>query len=74
MLVAFFDDEEIVHRELVPTGTSVTAAYYVNVLTYLRESVRRNRPQKWKNDRALHHDNAPSHLDMAVQQYTVSEK
>jgi histone-lysine N-methyltransferase SETMAR len=29
MLVAFFDDERIVHREFVPTGTTVTAAFYV---------------------------------------------
>jgi hypothetical protein len=27
MLVTFFDDERIVHREFVPTGTSVTAAF-----------------------------------------------
>jgi transposase len=67
MLVKFFDDEGIVHREFVPTGTSVTAAFYMEVLTRLRESARRKRPQKWKNDWALHHDNAPSHTTMAVQ-------
>jgi hypothetical protein len=33
------------------------------------ESVRRKRPQKWKNDWALHHDNAPSHTAMAVKQF-----
>jgi hypothetical protein len=46
ILVAFFDDEGIVHREFVPTGTSVTAAFYVDVLRRLSESVRRKRPQK----------------------------
>jgi hypothetical protein len=69
MLVAFFDDEAIVHPEFVPTGTSVTAAFYMDVLTRLPESVRRKRPQKWKNDWALHHNNAPSHTAMAVQQF-----
>jgi transposase len=69
MLVAIFDDEGIVHHEFVPTGTSVTAAFYLDVLTRLRKSVRRKRPQKWKNDWALHHDNAPSHTAMAVQQF-----
>jgi hypothetical protein len=69
MSVAFFDDEVIVYREFVPTGTSVTAAFYLDVLTRLRESVRRKRPQKWKNDWALHDDNAPSHMVMAVQQF-----
>jgi hypothetical protein len=45
MLVAFFDDEGIVHREFVPTGTSVTAAFYVDVLTRMRENVRQNGPR-----------------------------
>jgi hypothetical protein len=62
MLVAFFDDEGTVHLEFVPTGTSVTAAFYVDVLTRLRKIVRRKRPQKWKNDWGLHHDQrAQSH-------------
>jgi transposase len=39
-------------------GTSVTAAFYVYVSKRLSESVRRKRPQKWKNDWALHHYNA----------------
>jgi hypothetical protein len=69
MLVTFFDDVGIVHREFVPTGTSVTAAFYMDILTRLLESVRRKRPQKWKNDWALHHDNVPSHTAMAVQQF-----
>jgi hypothetical protein len=39
----------------------------VDVLTRFRESVGRKRHQKWKNDWALHHDNAPSHTAMAFQ-------
>jgi hypothetical protein len=69
MFLAFFDDEGIVHHEFVQTGTSVTDAFYVDVLTRLRESVRRKQPQKWKNDWALHHNNAPGHMAMAVQQF-----
>jgi hypothetical protein len=69
MLVAFFDDDGIVHREFVPTGTSVTADFYLEVLTRLHKSVRRKTHQKWKNDWALHHDNAPSNTAMAVQQF-----
>jgi hypothetical protein len=69
MLVAFFDDEGIEHREFVPMGTSVTAAFYLDVLTRFRESVRRKQPQKWKNNWALHHDNAPSRTAMALQQF-----
>jgi transposase len=69
MLVAFLNEEGIVHREFVPTRTSVTAALYVEVLTRFRQSVNRKRPQKWKIDWALHHDNALSHTAMAVQQF-----
>jgi transposase len=43
----------------------------VKVLTRLRESVRRKRPQKWKNDWVLHHENASIHTAMAVQQFLV---
>jgi hypothetical protein len=69
LLVAFFDDEGRVHREFVPIETSVTADFYMDVLTRLRYSVRRKLPRKWKNDWALHHDNAPSHTAIAVQQF-----
>jgi histone-lysine N-methyltransferase SETMAR len=40
MLVAFFDDEGIVHHTFIPTGTSVTAAFYMDVLTHLHENVK----------------------------------
>jgi histone-lysine N-methyltransferase SETMAR len=51
------------------TWTSVTAAFCVDVLTCLRENVRQKLHQKWKKGWALHHDNAPSHMAMAVQQF-----
>jgi hypothetical protein len=44
ILVAFFDDEGIVHLQFVPTETSDTAAFYMDVLTLLRESGRQKRP------------------------------
>jgi hypothetical protein len=66
MLVAFFDDEGIVHREFVAAETSVTTTFHMDVLTRLRESCSRKRPQKWNKNWALHHDNAPRHTAMAV--------
>jgi hypothetical protein len=56
----------IVHYEFVPRGRSITAAYYIEVLTHLRENVRQRRPQKWKDGWILHHDNVLSHMVMAV--------
>jgi len=36
----------------------------------LRESVRRKRPEKWRDgDWILHHDNAPAHTSHLVQQF-----
>ena len=44
MLICFFDHKAIVHKEFVPLGQTVNAAFYVEVLKRLRENVRRNRP------------------------------
>ena len=39
MLICFFDQKEIVHKEFVPPGQTVNAAFYVKVLKHLRENV-----------------------------------
>ena len=52
----------IVHKEFVPSGQTVNAAFYVEVSKRLRENVRRKRPDHWRNNTWLpHHDNAPAH-------------
>ena len=59
ILICFFDQEGIVHREFVPPGMTVNADFYCGVLRRLRENVRRKRPQKWQNQNLIiHHDNA----------------
>jgi len=50
MLISFFDQKWIVHKECVPPGQTVNAAFYVEVLTRLREFVRRKRPDQWRNN------------------------
>ena len=46
--------------------------YYKNVLTTLRERVRRRRPDMWKNASwILHHDNAPAHNALSVKRYLL---
>jgi transposase len=42
-------------------------------LKRLRESIRRKRPDKWKNNWFLHHDNAPAHTSLVVLQFLVSK-
>ena len=39
MLICFFDQEGIVHREFVPPGMTVNADFYCDVLRRLRENV-----------------------------------
>jgi len=70
MLICFFDQEGIVHRELVPPGMMVNADFYCDVLRRLRENVRRKRPQIWQNQNIIiHHDNAPVHRSFKDSQF-----
>jgi [histone H3]-lysine36 N-dimethyltransferase SETMAR len=65
MLIVFFDRRGIIHKEFVPTGTTVTKEFYVGVLKRLKQRVNRVRPdiaRGWK----LHHDNAPAHTALVV--------
>ena len=68
MLIYFFDQKGIVHKEIVPPGQTVIAAFYVKLLKSLRENVRRKRPDQWRNNTwLLHHDNAPAHAALLTQ-------
>ena len=70
MLICFFDQEGIVHREFVPPGMMVNVDFCWDVLRRLRENVRRKRPQKWQNQKLIiHHDNAPAHRSFKVSQF-----
>jgi len=72
MLICFFDQEGIVHREFVPPGMTVNADFYCDVLRRLRENVRRKRPQKWQNQKLIiHRDNARAHMSFKVSQFLV---
>ena len=70
MLICFFDQKGIVHKEFVPPGQTVNAAFYVEVLRRLQENVRRKRPDQWqKNTWLLHHDNVPAHGALLTRQF-----
>ena len=56
----FFHAKGVVHKEFVPQGQTINAAYYVDVLERLRKRVirvRKNIAATW----VLHLDNVPSH-------------
>jgi len=70
MLICFFDQEGIVHREFVPPGMTVNADFYCDVLRRLCENVRCKRPQKWRNQNLIiHHDNALARRSFKVSQF-----
>jgi hypothetical protein len=70
----FFYIKGIVHKEFLPPGQTVNGKFYCEVLKRLRESIRRKRPDKWKNKNwFLHHDNAPAHTSLVVRQFLVSK-
>ena len=73
MLLAFFDSEGIVHHEYAPDGQTINKEFYLEVLRRLRESVRRKRPEKWRDsDWILHHDNASARTSHLMQQFLAN--
>jgi len=69
-LICFFDQKGIVHKEFVPPGQTVNAAFYIKVLKCLRENVRRKRPDQWQNNIwLLHHDNVTAHAALLTRRF-----
>ena len=70
LLIAFFDKKGNIHKEFVPAGLTIMAAFYQAVLNRLLLRIRWVRPQfhrtgKWM----LLHDNAPAHSAIRVRQF-----
>jgi len=74
MLISFFDASGIVYMEFVPPGQTVNQQFYLKVLKRLRNSVCRKQPEMWSSgDWFLHHDNAPAHTALSVQQFLAKK-
>jgi len=58
MLIVFFDILGIVHHEFAHEGQTVNAELYCSVLRRLREDIRRKRPELWRADNWLLHDDS----------------
>jgi len=71
-LVCFIDSRGIVHKEFVPQDQTVNQHFYRKVLERLRKRVMRMRPNI-KNNWVLHHDNAPCHTAISVNQFLASK-
>ena len=59
MMIVFYDIKGIIYINWVPEGQTVNQVYYKDVLTTLRERVRRRRPEMWKNG-STHEHTMPS--------------
>jgi hypothetical protein len=61
------------HKEFVPPVHTLKGKLYSDVLKRLRENIRCKLPDKChKNSWVLHHDDAPVHVSLVVQQFLVS--
>ena len=70
MMIVFFDIRGIVYVHWVPEGQIINQHYYIEVLTVLRERVRKRRPDLWKTKSwKLHQDNAPAHSALSVKAF-----
>lgn len=70
MLITFFDSKGIIHKEFMPSGSTVNAIYYKGVMDRLLKRIARVRPEyKSKGSWSLLHDNAPGHKATIVKQF-----
>jgi len=70
MLISLFGATGIVHKEFVPPGQTVNQQFCSKVFKILRVGVRKKRPEMWSGgDWFRHHDNAPAHMALCVQQF-----
>jgi len=72
MLTVSYDIQGIVMAEWVPSYQTVNQQHYIEILTKLRERVRRKRPELWRNWWILHPDNVPAHNTSSVKQFLVN--
>ena len=70
MLIVFFDVHGIVHLKFLPQGQTINQNVYKDILRRLMHSVREKRRELWETKSwLLHHDNAPAHNALSIQQF-----
>jgi hypothetical protein len=74
MTIVFFDIRCVIMIKWVPEGQRVNQKNYLELLTKLRERVRKERPELWKKkSRILHQEKAPAHNVLAVKQFLADK-
>ena len=74
LLIAFFDNKGIIHKEFVPAAQAVNAAFYHEVLNRLLQYIRRVWPELHRTGKwMLLHDNAPAHSAIHMRQFLAQK-
>ena len=68
MMIFTYDCKRMIMTDRVPSGTTVTAAYYRQFLQKLRRKMHANRPDLLENGVLILHDNAWPHLGKDVRE------
>ena len=69
-MVAFFNKKGIIHKEFVPAGQTINAAFYQAVLNRMLQRVLWVRPELHRTGKwTLLHDDAPAHSVIRVRQF-----
>ena len=70
MLVTFFGRKDIIHKEFLPSGQTMTGEYYFHILKRLLARIRRIRPEyRDESSWCFLHDNAPPHTSLIVRRF-----
>jgi hypothetical protein len=73
ILNIFFEIKKTVHKEFVLTGQTINSAHYCGVLRRVRESVRRLRPELWRQKNwLLQHENASSYMTFFAREFVTT--
>ena len=74
LLIAFLDNNCLIHKEFVPAGQTINAAFYQVVLNRLLQRIRRIQPDLHRTGKLiLLHDNAPAHSAIRVRQFLAKK-
>ncbi len=74
ILMAFFDSRGLIHKEFVPTGQTVNANFYKDVLDrFIKRMNRIYSDLHVSGDWYLQHDNVPAHNAVSVRQFLTKK-
>ena len=74
LLSAFFDNKGIIHKEFVPAGQTINAAFYQAVLNQLLQHIQWIWPELYRTGKwMLLHDRAPAHSVICACQFLAQK-